>query len=254
MENEKLAEAAKGGDSDALLKLWKSVRRLCFQIARRYKNMLTWTGYTDEDTEQTLFLAFCAALDAFDPSTGKKFTSYLQYPIMNALRAALGIRDGREQPPAPVSLDSPLGDEADNTMGDLIPDSRAAEAFEAAENSVWNEQLHSVLERCLADLEDKRAEAVRAAYFEGLTAEETGKRLGVSTSRAACLKKEGLRKLRQGRNLKRLEEFREAITTGLCRGTSLSVWRYSGNSIEEQAILRLEELESPQARGSYSGS
>ncbi len=68
MSNEQLAEQAKAGDNDAQMALWTAVRRLCFQIARRYKNMLGWAGYTSEDIEQTLFLAFYAALNAFDPS------------------------------------------------------------------------------------------------------------------------------------------------------------------------------------------
>ncbi len=86
----------------------------------------------------------------------------------------------------PLSLDDPLGDTEDSdTRGSLVPDPDAAQAFEDAESRVWNEQLHDALDVCIDALETKQAEAVRSAYFEGLTAEETGKLLNVSISRAA---------------------------------------------------------------------
>ncbi len=245
MNNEELAARAKTGDNDALMALWTAVRRLCFQIARRYKNMLAWAGYTSEDIEQTLFLAFYAALDAFNPSSETKFTSYLQYPIMSTLRAALGIRDRRDLPPALLSLDEPIGDGKDATRGDLLPDSRAAQAFEDAESRVWSEQLHDALDVCIDALETKQAKAVRGAYFEGLTAEETGKLLNVSTSRAAQLKKAGLRKLRQGKSLRRLRAFRdEIISTQAYHATGFNAWK-SGGSVEERIVIRLDELENP---------
>ncbi len=65
----------------------------------------------------------------------------------------------------PLSLDSPLGDDEECTRGDLLPDSRAALAFEDAESRVWNKQLHDALEQCLDDLKKKQAKAVRETYF-----------------------------------------------------------------------------------------
>ncbi len=68
MGNEELATRAKAGDAAALLELWESVRRLCFRIASRYGNMLSRAGFDIEDVAQELFLAYHAALMAFDPS------------------------------------------------------------------------------------------------------------------------------------------------------------------------------------------
>ncbi len=65
---EELAVRAKAGDAAALMELWEAVRRLCFRIAGRYGNMLSRAGLDIEDTEQELFLAYYAALTAFDPS------------------------------------------------------------------------------------------------------------------------------------------------------------------------------------------
>ncbi len=244
MGNEQLAERAKAGDTAALMKLWESVRRLCFWIAGRYGNMLAWAGLDSEDVAQELFLAFYAALTAFNPESGYQFNTFLTYHIQNALRAALDIRDGKRLPPVPLSLDEPLGELEDgDTRGSLVPDPDAEQAFEDAETRIWNERLHNALEQCLDTLEEKQAKVIRGTYYEGLTAEETGKLLNVSASKATQLKQAGLRKLRQGKNLSRLKAFRdEIISTRAYHGTSLSAWRFSGSSVEESIMLKLEEM------------
>ncbi len=247
MSNEELAVAAKAGDADALITLWESVRRVCFRIAGQYGDMLSRAGLDTDDIAQELFLAYHAALTAFDPEGVYRFTTYLTYHVKNGLMTVLGIRRGnRELPPDPLSLDEPLGETEDSdTRGSLVPDPDATQAFADAEDRVWCEQLHDALEQCLDTLEEKQAKAVRGTYFDNLTVTEVGQRLGVSTSRAAQLKQAGLRKLRQGKSLRRLREFRDEIDAGIYHGTSLSAWRYGGSSVEEQTILRLEELENP---------
>ncbi len=242
MTNEELAERAKAGDAAALMELWESVRRVCFRIAGRYGDMLSRAGPDTDDVAQELFLAYHAALT----EGGYRFTTYLTYHVKNALRAVLGIRRGsRELPPVPVSLDCPLGDETDNTMGDLVPDPEATQAFTDAESRVWCEQLHDALDQCLDDLEEKQAEAVRGTYYKGLTAAEVGECLGISASQATQLKQSGLRKLRHGENLRRLKQYRDEIASGIYRGTGFAAWKYGGSSVEERAVLRLEELENP---------
>jgi len=245
MSNEQLAIKAKGGDNDALMVLWESVRRVCFRIAGRYGNMLSRAGLDTDDVAQELFLAYHAALTAFDPEGGYRFTTYLTYHVKNALRTVLGIRRGsRELPPVPLSLDEPLGETEDSDVrGSLIPDPDAEQAFEDAESLVWCKQLHSALEQCVNTLEEKQAKAVRGTYFDNLTATEVGERLGVSTARAAQLKQAGLRKLRQGKNLKRLRVFRdEIISTQAYHATGFNAWK-SGGSVEERIVIRLDELE-----------
>ncbi len=48
---------------------------------------------------------------------------------------------GRE----PISLHTPLGDDADSELGDLIEDSEAIQPGEAVSFTLLQEQLHSVL-------------------------------------------------------------------------------------------------------------
>ncbi len=67
MGNEQLAERAKAGDTAALMELWKSVQRLCFRIVGRYESLLFRARLDNDDLTQELFLAYYAALMAFDP-------------------------------------------------------------------------------------------------------------------------------------------------------------------------------------------
>ncbi len=209
MDNEKLAAAAKTGDNEALMELWQSVRRVCFRIAGRYGSLPFRAGLDDDDLTQELFLAYYAALMAFDPESGYRFTTFLTYHTQNAIRSVLGIRcKSRKLPPAPLPLDVPLGETEDSdTRGSLVPDPDAEKAFEDAENNVWCKQLHNALEQCLDTLETEQAKVIRGIYYMGLTAAEAGKRVGVNASQATQLKQSGLRKLRQGKNFKRLRGF-----------------------------------------------
>ncbi len=95
--------------------------------------------------------------------------------------------------------------------GSLVPDPDAEQAFEDAESRVWCEQLHNALDQCLDELETGQASAIRGTYYKNLTAAEVGESLGVSASQATQLKQSGLRKLRHGKNLRRLKEFRDEI-------------------------------------------
>ncbi len=240
MGNKKLAEAAKAEDAAALMDLWESVRRVCIRIARRYSTMLTRAGLDTEDIAQELFLAYHAALMAFDPSGEYKFTTFLTYHVKNSLRAVLGIRRGsRELPPVPVSLDCPLGDETDNIMGDLVPDPEATRAFTDAESRVWNEQLHSALERCLDSIDEQPAAIIRGRFFGGLTRETLAKQAGISAACAQQLERKGIRQLRHGANVKRLKQYREEINTGIYHGTGFNAWRYGGSSVEEKIVSKV---------------
>lgn len=215
MTNEELAVQAKAGDRAARDNLWECVRRLCCQLARRYFSLCGRAGIEREDLEQELYFGFLAALDAFDPASGNRFTSYLQFHVWNACAAALGIRNGRALCPRPASLQSPLGDEEGGELQDLIADETSEQPFAEAENRLYCVQLRALLDDCLNG------------------------RLGVSPQRVHQLEFAGMRQLR--RQAHRLQAFRDGvIRTQSYHGTGLSAWR-RGGSVQERTMLYLED-------------
>lgn len=82
---------------------------------------------------------------------------------------------------------------------------------------------------------------IRARYFENKTLSEIGERLGVNTSRAGQLERDAMRKMRSGRNIQRLRQYREMIISKHAyHGTGLSAWKYGGGNVEEQTLVYLE--------------
>lgn len=236
MNHEELAVRARKGDRAARDTLWEAVQRLCHHLARRYFPLCAQAGIDPEDLSQELYFAFLAALDAFDPTSGNKFTSYLQYPVWNVCAAALGIRNGKRLRPV-VSLQRPVGDE-DSALQDLLEDPAGGQPFEDAEHRLYLASLHTALHDCLNALDDRQAATIRARYYDGLTLAEIGARLGCSAEYARQLENKGLRRLRCPQFARRLRAH--LLTEEAYHGTGFTAWK-RGGSVQERAVIHADE-------------
>jgi RNA polymerase primary sigma factor len=99
---------------------------------------------------------------------------------------------GRE----PISLHTPLGEDGDSELGDLIEDSEAIQPAEAASSTLLREQLHSVL----GTLSEREAGVVsmRFGLTDGQpkTLGEIGKVYGVTRERIRQIESKTMSKLR----------------------------------------------------------
>jgi RNA polymerase primary sigma factor len=99
---------------------------------------------------------------------------------------------GRE----PISLHTPLGEEGDSELGDLIEDSEAIQPGEAVSFTLLQEQLHSVL----GTLSEREAGVVsmRFGLTDGQpkTLDEIGKVYGVTRERIRQIESKAMSKLR----------------------------------------------------------
>jgi RNA polymerase primary sigma factor len=109
-----------------------------------------------------------------------------------------------------VSLETPVGDEGDSTLGDFVEDiSASLEVEEAGNLQNLREQLALALQR----LSTREQEILRLRY--GLddnqfrTLEEVGKKLGITRERVRQIEAKVLRKLRHPRFSKELKAFLE---------------------------------------------
>ena len=95
-----------------------------------------------------------------------------------------------------ISLDTPVGDEADTSVGELVVDTTAVSASEAFEHQA----LMNDLKNALALLPEREATIVRMRYgmYDGrpYTLDEIGRALGLTRERIRQLEKEALTKLR----------------------------------------------------------
>lgn len=109
----------------------------------------------------------------------------------------------------PVSLESPIGEEEDSTLGDFIKDADAMAPEDAASSSMLKEQLLEVLET-LSPREQKVLK-LRFGLEDGRsrTLEEVGKRFDVTRERIRQIEAKALRRLKHPSKSKKLRDFLE---------------------------------------------
>ena len=107
----------------------------------------------------------------------------------------------------PVSLETPIGEEADSHLGDFIPDDDAPAPQDAASNTLLKEQLANVLDT----LTPREAKVLRLRFGlddgRSRTLEEVGEEFNVTRERIRQIEAKALRKLRHPSRSKKLKDF-----------------------------------------------
>jgi RNA polymerase primary sigma factor len=109
----------------------------------------------------------------------------------------------------PISLETPIGEEADSQLGDFIEDAEALKPAEAAADSMMREQLSRVLDS-LSERERKVIE-LRFGLIDGHphTLEEVGRVFGVTRERIRQIEHKTLAKLRHPSRSGQLRDYLE---------------------------------------------
>ena len=123
-----------------------------------------------------------------DP-TPEEIAERMDYPIEKVKKV---LKIAKE----PISLETPIGDEEDSSLGDFIEDKKAAAPSEEVVNTKLGEQIASVL----ADLTPREEQVLRKRFGIGEksdhTLEEVGKLFNVTRERIRQIEAKALRKLR----------------------------------------------------------
>ena len=144
------------------------------------------------------------------------------------------------------SLDEPRGvDNEYATLGDSVADER--NDFETMDDQIQNEELAQVLWPIVDSLEPMQAETIRARYQDGLTFEQTAKRLELSRDKVRRTENMAFRRLRSSKNEKKLKPFLsdESIYSISTRCSGYGSFKNSWISAPERVVL----LEEKRARG-----
>jgi len=109
----------------------------------------------------------------------------------------------------PISLETPIGEEEDSHLGDLVEDRQAASPADVASMTMLHLDVEGLLDT-LAPRE-RRVLQLRFGLTDGheRTLEEVGKRFGVTRERIRQIEAKALRKLRHPSRSKKLRDYLE---------------------------------------------
>ena len=132
--------------------------------------------------------------------TSEEIATVMEMPV-DRVREILKIAQ------EPVSLEMPIGEEEDSSLGDFIEDQKALPPAEAASRQMLKEKMEDVLNSL-----SERERAVLAMRFgledgRARTLEEVGKEFGVTRERIRQIEAKALRKLRHPSRAKQLKDF-----------------------------------------------
>jgi len=106
------------------------------------------------------------------------------------------VRDILRVSQRPVSLEKPVGDEDESSLGDFVADDEVAEPFEEASEHLQREGVR----RALDALPERERQVIELRYglsgLEPLTLEEVGRTFGVTRERIRQIETNTLKKLR----------------------------------------------------------
>ncbi len=117
------------------------------------------------------------------------------------------VREIRKVSRDPVSLETPVGDEGDSNLGDLIEDKGAVAPVEAASLSMLSNEVEDVLDTLTP--RERRVVQLRFGLIDGhpRTLEEVGRRFGVTRERIRQIEAKALRKMRHPSRRSKLEAY-----------------------------------------------
>jgi len=170
-----LAVQAKWNPS-VIPELYELVERWIYAICRRYCRPDGVTRvYEFEDLCQSAFLGFMKAIDAYDPDCGA-FSVMLKWQVQHTCRAEVGLRGKREPLYDALSLNKPLSDDDDDIEHiDILTDPDAEKPFEVVTDHIYNAELRSALDKCMAQMPQEHADILRARYYDGVKLKDLGK-------------------------------------------------------------------------------
>ncbi|HHY96457.1 MAG TPA: RNA polymerase sigma factor RpoD [Acholeplasma sp.] len=107
----------------------------------------------------------------------------------------------------PISLEAPVGEEEDSTLGDFISDPNALNPHDY----MMQEMIKKTLDEILETLTDREEKVLRLRYglLDGKThtLEEVGREFGVTRERIRQIEQKALRKLKSPQRQNKLKEF-----------------------------------------------
>lgn len=224
MTNEELVIKIQQGERDLLLVLWEQVRNFVVGVAMKWAKAEKPDAYFEavsdfaDDLIQSGFIALVEAVDAFDATQENKFLTLLGFYLkkhfgQTCADASGWSRYARSKKGAELhvySLNAPLKNSESDSLdefGDFIADPKNDIAD--AEELIYQQELHTALERALGKLEPDEEQVIRAKYYEpDGPSQAAAEVIGAAKGQAGVLEQKALRKMRQSKELDNFIEQR----------------------------------------------
>lgn len=136
------------------------------------------------------------------------------------------------------SLDTPVGEDGENTIGDLVADSFDLE--QSVTDRMQQQELEEVLWPIVDSLSEQQAETIRLRYQEGKSFVDAGKCMGISREAVRQHEYNALRELRRPSRVRLLRPFLydEVRNRGM-QGTGVGKFNVTWTSATEREALNL---------------
>lgn len=236
-------------DTAKISELWNNIYKLIFMLAKRFHNYYfdrcKSCGVEKDDLIQSGYIAMLEALKYYTPGKGYKFTTYLNRCAQSVFYSMIGYGT-KKQYSDPLnhyqSISTPLANETDSTLADIIPDTGASEEMETVEKNIYNQQLKKDLDSARKTLTDKQNKIIELIYYKGTATAKIAERYDKNRWKIQQLERQALEKLRRN---KKLKEYREFILNNLSfKGVGILSFKNNGfTSSVERTVMKLEKTE-----------
>lgn len=240
MTNEDLAIQIQLGRTEHYAELWGRVKRLMHKILYAKLSRINLPNYiAAEDLEQELYFALCKAVQAYDDTKPYKFTSYLEYQVMNAIRRALPSKPLKE-----YSYNQTAGDDEDTELLEFIEDETAGLEMQDIELT----DIQTKVRQAVAELPERERSVISLHYFDSQSLAQIAENLSVSLEMVRSIKNKGLQILRRNKAVRGIyDEFQRHYTSSEWEYERFAYsWEYSN---ERHALIL--ELKQKQQNSEY---
>lgn len=180
------------------------------------------------------------ACAAFEKNCGRKPTDWEMSRLLDVNRETVDRIKEAAQMGSAASLDTPIGEDTEDTIGDLQPG--AADVEGSVLDAIQKEQLKAVIWPLVDSLPGKQPAVIRMRYQEGLTLKECGERLGIAMQGARTHEGNAFRELRKPSRANQLKPFlNDYIYSRATQGNGAGTFARTWTSSTERVALKLVE-------------
>lgn len=247
LTNEQIAIKIKNGETSLYSLLWEQNEKLinskAYKYIKSHPKRFASCGVEIDDLLQIGYIALYYAVEYFKPEKEYKLLTYFERAYKTQICELLGIRTTAKRTLNEcISLNMTIGNNEDCELINLQEDHQAYIDFEQVEHKDYLRDLKDTFQHLFDTvLTADEQKIIKLKYFENYQIKQISEQLKKDNNTVKMINQRGINKLRK--NNRKLKKFVDWTTTSYAyTGARLSAFKYSGVSVEQRIIERLEEM------------